>query len=164
MPLILVITLLAAPDEGRFFSKRQTDFWGTRKDSPPATWPEPMPAPVRTLLERPTPENAARYLEWQKRRAEQLLAAMRALEAAKGGRVLYYFTRTGCPFCVEQDKILAGMKGVRVERVSDPEVWKKYQVTATPTLVLDEKGRKPKIWRGLVSREQLEKEMQNVDR
>lgn len=166
MPLILALTLLFQDEPGsRFFSKPDVDFWGTKKpEKSPPLFPETMPDPVRDLLDHPTKESAQKYLEWQKARMARLQEAVRALEEAKGGRTLLYFTRPGCPFCAEEEKVLAGLEGVRVVRVADPELWKKYTVTATPTLVLDEKGREPKIWRGYVTRARLEKEMKDADR
>lgn len=146
------------------FFKREVDFFGAKSRPKPPDAPlwdgdKPPPAPVRELLERPSAESARRYLEWQRRRLEQLALAIRAVEEAQAGAAkaepanpgILYFTREGCAFCVEQDKRLEGLDVKRIRPGESPELWARHRVDATPTLVV-----RGKVLRGLQSREQID--------
>jgi len=145
-----------------FFSK-DVDFFGTKKKAPPETAPmwdgdKPPAAPVRALLENPTPENAKRYLDWQRERLTKLQKAIEALEAARtpeGPKEILLFTREDCPFCKEQDKLLGDLKVRRIRPGESPELWLKYGANATPTIVVG-----TKVFRGVTPREVIEKEIQ----
>ncbi|MBI2932994.1 MAG: thioredoxin family protein [Planctomycetes bacterium] len=150
----------------QFFEKPDVDFWGTKKkgaDPPP--WVEPghtPPEPVVRLLEEPTHENARAYLQWQEDRLARLRAALEAIEEVQSSapptdrREILYFAQEGCPHCAEQDRRLEaadlGERPLRRLTPRDaPELWERYKVTATPTLVID--GR---VLRGLRTRDQIE--------
>ena len=83
---------LQAQESQTFFKSKEINFWGTPKKKKPTSkitvqdmFPESpnMPKAVRVLVDNPTLENAKRYLEWQKERKERMIAALRAVEAAK---------------------------------------------------------------------------------
>lgn len=166
MRLILVVLALLAQEAPRSsFFRKDVDFFGAKPRPKPADTPlwegdKPPPAPVRELLERPSAETARRYLEWQKRRLEQLAAAIRAVEEAKTGEArpapanagILHFTREGCPFCVEQDRRLEGLEVKRIRPGESPELWDRHRVDATPTLVIGDR-----VLRGLQSREEIDR-------
>lgn len=83
--LALTALALLAGDAG-FFSRPEIEFWGPRPpkkvEVPP---PEPetdLPAPLRELLEDPTPERATAYLAWQKERLARLRKAIELIREA----------------------------------------------------------------------------------
>jgi hypothetical protein len=154
-----VIAFLAlGPGAGRFFEGREVDFWGT-KARPAAGAAEDLwtdsaaPAPVRRLLEDPSPENARAYVDWQRRRLERLRRAVAAVEALRERAAILYFARPGCRFCALQERELAGLP---VERVPEGSpLWEEYAVSVTPTMVVG--GR---TFRGLTPREALVRELE----
>lgn len=163
---------------GQFFDRPDVDFWGTRKSSATTetapSWAEPghvPPAPVVRLLDNPTRENALAYLKWQEDRLARLRAALKAIgevgpsqkspapDEKPPGRSseILYFSQDHCPFCQEQDRQLEGadLHGRTLRRLTperEPELWKRYRVTASPTLVID-----GNVLRGVQTREQIEK-------
>lgn len=101
-PVVLWITTGGGPSlrakdgefqvqRSKFFQKHTVEFWKTRKPAvpqipaTPELFPETpaMPAPVRALVQDPTPENAQAYLQWQQERARRIAAALHALERAR---------------------------------------------------------------------------------
>jgi len=154
--MLEVIALLAlAGEEGRFFERREVDFWNARRrtaEAPGELWSDsPAPPPVRRLLEAPTATNARAYLAWQEERMTRLRAAIAAVDAARAPSVLY-FARDGCRWCALQEEELQGLPVVRVEAGSP--LWKDYGVTVTPTLVVG-----GKVLRGYTPRAALLREM-----
>lgn len=156
----VIALLVLGPGAGRFFEGREVDFWGAKARAAAraaaeeeALWPDSAaPAPVRRLLEDPSPENARAYVEWQRRRLERLRRAVAAVEALREPGAILYFARPGCRFCALQERELAGLP---VERVPEGSpLWEEYGVTVTPTLVV--RGR---VFRGLTPREALVREM-----
>lgn len=144
------------------FFPQCVDFWGTRRKAPPAPAPiwdgdKPPPGPARQLLEDPTIESARRYLEWQRGRLERLQKALKALEAAKAEREsegILFFTREDCAYCRLQDRILGDLPVRRIRPEEAPELWQRYRVEATPTLVV-----RGKVYPGVTAREEIEKEV-----
>lgn len=164
--LLVALAASAAPAERRFFSK-DVDFWNrTAKSSPGGAWvgeTPPPPGPARDLLEVPTPENARRYLEWQRGRLARLHRALEALEAAASederDNSFLLFTRDDCPYSRAQVPLLQGLP-VTVLRVGEsPGLWTRYGVTATPTLVV--RGR---VFRGLTDRAVIERAWRGGDK
>ncbi|HKS16299.1 MAG TPA: hypothetical protein VJU16_03250 [Planctomycetota bacterium] len=161
--LIAFMAASTAAQEPRFF-KKDVDFWGRRPKAPIAsTWQgeaAPPPGPARDLLERPTPENARRYLEWQQERLERLQKALEALEsvtaevASEKGMIL--FTRDECPYSRAQEDALRGLPVTVLRPGQSPALWARHGVTATPTLVvngkvlvgLTERAVVESLWRG----------------
>ena len=135
----------AGVQEPRFFAK-DVDFWGRRPKAPVAPiWQgegAPPPGPARDLLERPTPENAKRYLEWQEERLVQLQKALEALESVVGAATAetILFTRDDCPYSRAQEVELRGLPMKIVRHGESPELWARHEVTATPTLVVNGKS------------------------
>jgi hypothetical protein len=157
--LALVVLLALGGDDGRFFERRDVDFWNSRRktaETPAELWSDsPAPAPVRRLLEAPGPESARSYLAWQEERFKKLRAAIAAVETeqgAKTGPSILYFSREGCRWCALQEGELQGLSVVRVPPGSP--LWERYGVTVTPTLVVD-----GKVLRGYTPRESLLKEL-----
>ncbi|HLY76247.1 MAG TPA: thioredoxin family protein [Planctomycetota bacterium] len=71
-----------------------------------------------------------------------------------------YFHRTGCPHCDTQDAILGRWlkdkpeaKLVRVDFGEKPELWQKFQVRGTPSLVIEASGREKPVFLEGVSQE-----------
>ena len=144
LSLIAMVAFSGAAREPRFFPK-DVDFWG-RPPKPTSTglWQgegAPPPGPARDLLERPTPENARRYLEWQEARLAQLQKALEALEAVTGkapsGQEVILFARDECPYSRAQEEALRGLPVKVVRHGESPELWARYDVKATPTLVVN---------------------------
>lgn len=157
--MLEMIALLAlAGGEGKFFERREVDFWEARRraaEAPAELWSDSAAPPtVRRLLEAPTAQNARAYLAWQEERMSRLRAAMAAVDAARApaGATVLYFTRDGCRWCALQDQELQGLSVVRVEAGS--QLWKDYGVTVTPTLVVG-----GKVLRGFTPRAALLREM-----
>lgn len=154
LPLIAV--LVVAGEGGRFFERREVDFWNARRtvaDPPADLWADsPAPPPVRRLLEAPTRENARAYLAWQEERMKKLRAAMEAVESARGTGSILYFAREGCRWCAAQEEELRGLPVVRVPAGSP--LWERHGVTVTPTLVVDGKA-----LRGFTPREAIVREL-----
>jgi glutaredoxin len=146
MTLIAFMAVSTPAQEPRFFAK-DVDFWGRRpKSQSVAPWQgeaAPPAGPARDLLERPTPENARRYLEWQQERLERLQKALEALEsvtaevASEKGMIL--FTRDECPYSRAQEEALRGLPVTILRPGQSPELWARHGVTATPTLVINGK-------------------------
>ena len=158
--MLEMIALLAlSGDAGRFFERHEVDFWSARQAAAaPATdlWADSAaPAPVRRLLDAPTPSNAKAYLAWQDERFRRLRAAIDAVDAARAprgeARVLY-FGRDGCRWCALQEEELEGLPVVRVP--ADSPLWAQAGVTVTPTLVVD-----GKVLRGFTPRAAILKEL-----
>lgn len=153
-----VMALLAlGPGAGRFFEGREVDFWGAKARpvvrAAEDLWPDSAaPAPVRRLLDDPSPENARAYVEWQRRRLERLRQAVAAVEALREQASILYFARSGCRFCALQERELVGLPVERVHEGSP--LWEHYGVSVTPTLVV--RGR---VFRGYTPREALVKEL-----
>ena len=71
---------------------------------------------------------------------------------------LIYFRRDGCGYCDRQDPILETVRSrlpeIRLRRVmwgGSPDLWAKYSVTVTPTVVIEADGKPPVVLRGLAS-------------
>lgn len=153
----MMALLTLGPGAGRFFEGREVDFWGA-KARPVARaaedlWPDSAaPAPVRRLLDDPSPENARAYVEWQRRRLERLRRAVAAVEALRERAPILYFARPGCRFCALQERELVGLP---VERIPEGSpLWGEYGVSLTPTLVV-----RGQVFRGFTPREALVKEL-----
>lgn len=156
-----VAVLLLLGGEGRFFERRDVDYWGTRRTAAREEAPaEPLwadstaPAPVRRLLDDPTRANAEAYLAWQSARLGRLREAIGAVEEARRAAAppaILYFARAGCRFCDLQERELRGLPVTRVPEGSP--LWERYAVTVTPTLVAGSR-----VFRGLTSREALLRE------
>jgi len=153
---ITVLVLLGG--EGRFFERRDVDYWGTRREAAPAEdlWADSnAPAPVKRLLGEPTRRNAEAYLAWQTARLERLRGAIAAVEEARRAAAkppILYFARHGCRFCDLQERELRGLPADRVP--ADSGLWKTHGVTVTPTLVV-----RGKVFRGLTPRAVLLREL-----
>jgi len=147
IPLIALMAFSAPSQEPRFFAK-DVDFWGRpAKVRNVDVWQgegAPPPGPARDLLERPTPENAKRYLEWQEERLARLQKALEALESVAGKAVpdqeAILFARDECPYSRAQEEALRGLPVRVVRHGESPELWARYDVQATPTLIV--KGQK----------------------
>lgn len=145
-----------------FFAGREVDFWGARRPaearSAEALWPDAnAPAPVKRLLEAPTPEAARGYLAWQRERLRRLRAAAEAVDAARRGEggapaAVLYFAREGCRWCEKQEAELEGLPVIRVPAGS--AAWAQHGVTATPTMVVGER-----VFRGFTPRAALLEEL-----
>ena len=73
-----------------------------------------------------------------------------------------YFRRDGCVFCDRQDPILEAVRSKRPDvafrRVmpgKSLELWAKYAISVTPTLVIGPVGKPPVVLRGLASQEAI---------
>jgi hypothetical protein len=73
-----------------------------------------------------------------------------------------YFRRDGCDFCDRQDPILEVVLSQRTDVAfrkvmprESPDLWAKYAVTVTPTLVIEPAGKPPVVLRGLASQEAI---------
>ena len=159
IPMIVFMAATAASPEPRFFAK-EVDFWGRapRKQAV-ALWEgesAPPPGPARDLLERPTAENAKRYLEWQEERLERLQKALEALEAASSegaaSTSILLFARDDCPYSRAQEESLRGLPVTIVRLGNSTELWTRHAVTATPTVVVN--GR---TFRGFTDRSVIER-------
>jgi len=166
IPLLAALAASASPAERRFFTK-DVDFWNRAvRSSTARAWvgeTPPSPGPARDLLEAPTPENAKRYLEWQRDRLARLQRALEALDAAASEEdrenTFILFARDDCPYSRAQVSHLRGLP-VTVVRVGEsPALWSRYGVTATPTLVV--RGR---IFRGLTDRTVIERAWRGGER
>jgi hypothetical protein len=123
-----------------FFAGREVDFWGARR-APAAglgtLWEDSTaPAPVRRLLEAPSPETARGYLAWQTERLRRLRTAAEAVDVVRRGEApagILYFAREGCRWCERQEAELEGLPVIRVPAGS--AAWEEHGVTVTPTLV-----------------------------
>ena len=78
-----------------------------------------------------------------------------------------YFRRDGCVYCDRQDPILEAVRSKRPDIVhqkvtptESPELWAKYAVTVTPTVVVGIPGKPPVVLRGLASEEAILKAIQ----
>jgi hypothetical protein len=78
-----------------------------------------------------------------------------------------YFRRDGCVFCDRQDPILEAVRSKRpdvayrkVKPGESPELWAKYAVNVTPTVVIEIPGKPPVVLRGLASEETILKATQ----
>lgn len=170
--MLEVMVLLFLQEEGRFFGRRDVDFWNEKRPPRRTVWAEPVfgpdgrmsvhvpPPEVVEFLESPTRENAARYLAWQRERTDKLRKAMEMLAEVQSP-ALYYFSRPDCPVCREQEKALAGFRVVRVPPESP--LWARYDVRIVPTLVLVSAGG-ARVFPGFTPRSVLEKEVARVDR
>jgi len=77
---------------------------------------------------------------------------------------IIYFSAAGCPYCVEQDKILGYFRGrnnwtiKKIDREQYPDLAAKFNVTMAPTLLLIRKGRDDfmPITSGIISLTELE--------
>ena len=158
-PMIALIAASTATPEPRFFT-RDVDFWGrppkAARFEPWAGETAPPPGPARDLLERPTPENAKRYLEWQQERLERLQRALEALKAATAGTAeadeLILFTRDECPYSRAQEEALRGLPVTILRPGQSPALWARHDVKATPTLVVN-----GKVFVGLTDRAVIER-------
>jgi hypothetical protein len=159
IPLMALLAASTAAPEPRSFAK-DVDFWGRRpKPRAESLWrgeTAPPEGPARDLLERPTPENARRYLEWQQQRLERLQKALETLEAvaaeAASEKGFLLFTRDECPYSRAQEEALRGLPVTVVRPGQSPALWARHKVQATPTLVIH--GR---TLVGLTDRETVEK-------
>lgn len=145
--LMALMAATAGAQEPRFFPQ-DVDFWG-RPPKPPAAdlWRgegAPPEGPARDLLERPTPENARRYLVWQQARLDQLHKALQALESVTPPpapeKSFLLFTREECPYSRMQEEVVKGLPVTILRPGQAPELWNLHDVKATPTLVIQ--GRK----------------------
>lgn len=145
--MMVFMAASAGAQEPRFFA-RDVDFWGRpQKTAPVNLWRgegSPPEGPARDLLERPTPENARRYLEWQQARLDQLHKALQALEAAApppaADASILLFSREDCPYSKLQEEVVKGLPVTILRPGQSPELWTLHDVKATPTLVI--RGRK----------------------
>ena len=158
MSAMMLLALLA---QERFFERSAVDFWDAKRPEPEPTWIEPghrPPDPVIRLLEAPTRANADAYLRWQEERLAKLQAALQAIaDAQAGASDILYFTQPGCGFCAEQDRELeaARIDKRAVRRIlpgESPDLWRRYAVRATPTLVVGDR-----VHRGLARRGEIER-------
>jgi hypothetical protein len=105
------------------------------------------PQAVLRFLEEPTKENARGYLEWQRERIKRLRLALEKLsevatqldgEKQPDPEIeILYFKRYDCPYCVQQDAVLAQMgSSWSVKTCTTREDFAKYQITSVPVLVL----------------------------
>ena len=155
--LALMVGLVLAGEEGRFFERRELDFWNAHRrtvEAAPELWSDSTaPPPVRRLLEKPGAETARSYLAWQEERLRRLRAAIVAVEAVQRPRgSLLYFAREGCRWCALQEEELKGLDVVRVPPGSP--LWAELDVTVTPTVSVG-----GKVFRGYTPREALIKEL-----
>ena len=144
------------------------------------------PKAVLDFLEEPSKENARKYLEWQKlridkmRKAAKVLSEIQAESAAKSADVsreppkfvpveILYFKKPGCPFCVDQDRILEDLKKelpnltIRAfEPGEEPDLWKRYGVSAVPALVVRGGKERESFLRGLSNRARIMKAIDEV--
>jgi len=185
MKAFFFLSLFVFQEDSRFFGERSVDFWGTRKQgSRPkeSLWTEPIlgpdgrwqvytpPREVVDFLESPSRQSGERYLAWQRERMSRLRRAVEVLkeiQTTPQGTVLYYFSKPGCPYCVEQDRVLAvaDLSRVPLIRVEpNSPLWTRYAVRVTPTLVLHRPGKAPRVMEGRVSLTTLEREVHRVDR
>jgi len=184
--LEMMIAWMAVQQEeerGRFFVRREIDFFGRKQPPRRAdTWAEPIvgadgkirlhvpSAEVIDLLESPTPRNAERYLERQRERMEKMRRAMEAVAAIQGKRSaasLYYFSRPGCPYCLEQERVLGSVRleGVSVHRVPpDSPLWAQYGIRRVPSLVLVKEAGQVRTFEGFTPKSLLEQEVRRGDR
>lgn len=150
---MLALTAAILLGEG-FFSGRDVDFWkrAPRTPAPLPVWEDSSaPAPVRRLLEAPSPETAKAYLAWQGERLRRLRAAVEAVEDLRPAGILY-FGREGCGWCEKEEVELEGLPVIRVPAGS--AAWEEYAVTTTPTLVV-----RGKVFRGFTPRAAILKEL-----
>jgi hypothetical protein len=183
-----MILLLAQElaESGRYFDRGTIDFWGDRKPREKTTsrdlWRESIVGPdgriqtyhpppeVVEFLEAPTKENGEKYLAWQQERMERIRKAMQILAEIQNPvrePTLYYFTKKGCRFCLEQDRVLnsISLRQVKVEKVEEVSpLWGRYGVKVTPTLVLAQPGHEPRIMEGFTPSPLLEQELRHVGR
>lgn len=158
MPGMILLAALSVAQEARFFERSGVDFWGrSARAAPPPSgpWTDPgAPEPVRRLVAEPTRQNARAYLDWQSERLRRLRAALEAVEEARRAEAppLLYFARPGCRYCVRQEAELAGLPVTRVPEGSP--LWKRYEVAATPTLVV-----RGKVFRGLTPHSAIVEEL-----
>ena len=80
---------------------------------------------------------------------------------------LIYFRREGCGYCDRQDPVLETVRSrlpdVRIQKVmwgGSPDLWSKYAVTVTPTVVIQTSGKRPIVLRGFASEETILKAIQ----
>jgi hypothetical protein len=150
----MLALMLLTGGEG-FFAGRDVDFWGTRRaKAAPAeeVWTDSTaPAPVRRLLESPSPETARGYLAWQTERLRRLRAATEAVDALRPPGLLY-FAKEGCRWCAKQEAELEGLPVIRVPAGSAS--WEEHGVTLTPTIVV-----RGKVFRGFTPRALLLEEL-----
>lgn len=92
------------------------------------------PKEVRDFLDKPDPENAKAYLQWNIKRIKKFILAQeilrkeaKELEVMKGGKgllepnsgYLFYFMLKGCPTCDKESRIIEDIylnhPGIRVE-------------------------------------------------
>jgi len=142
------------------------------------------PAPVLRFMEDPTRETGEKYLAWQQERMRRIKAAIEVLrtihterqkddkESPQPGDVeILYFKRDGCPWCREEDKVLAALTKehpalkVRTATASEaPELWKEYGVTAVPTLVVRTPTGKAAVFRGFTPAAKILEALQEASR
>ena len=84
---------------------------------------------------------------------------------------ILYFKKPGCPWCARQDAVLAGLlrsrSAIKVRVVGPeeaPELWKRHEVTAVPTLVLSRPDGTHVKLAGFQSEERLLRQLGEVDR
>lgn len=143
------------------------------------------PAPVLGFMENPTRETGEKYLAWQEARMRRIKAGIEILRAIQAERQkngsapeqsapeppqpvnagdravpspaaeILYFKKEGCPWCREEDKVLAALtkehSALKVRTATPaeaPELWKEYGVTAVPTLVVRTPAGKAVMFRG----------------
>ena len=185
MTSLVFLSVIVIQEDPRFFGDRGVDFWGTRKQvsrRKDSLWTEPIlgpdgrwqvytpPREVVDFLESPNRETGERYLAWQRERMSRLRTAVEVLKEIQTeppSSVLYYFSKPGCPYCVEQDRVLAAAELSRVPLIRvepNSPLWTRYAVRVTPTLVLHRPGNAPRVMEGWVSRSALEREVHRVDR
>jgi len=152
--LALIALCLAGGEGGRFFERRDVDFWEAhrRAEGPAAElWADSAaPPPVRRLLEEPSAANARSYLAWQEERFRRLRAAIAAVDSVR--ETPLYFAREGCRWCALQEEELRGIDVVRVPPGSP--LWAELGVTVTPTLAV-----RGKLLQGFTPRAALLKEL-----
>jgi hypothetical protein len=146
------------------------------------------PKAVLQFLDDPSKETAKEYVAWQEERMKRLKAAMeilRDLQAEREAKAsppveappapatgeILYFKKHGCPWCAQEDEVLAPLlrarPAVRIRTVlieESPDLAQAYGVTVVPTLILPGKSGKSLALRGFMTEPQILSALQEVNR
>lgn len=142
------------------------------------------PAPVLRFVESPSRETGEKYLAWQEERMRRIKAAIEVLRAIQSERQkgveappaaqdvdVLYFKKDGCPWCREEDKVLAALTkehpGIKVRTATQaeaPELWKEYGVGAVPMLVVRTPSGNATVFRGFTPAPNILEALQEASR